>query len=77
MNKLEHWVIELTVKRFIKKEIKKMLEQLKGKRTYVIAAAFAILAFLEHAGFLSRELAQEIVVFLNGAGFAALRAAKK
>ena len=48
---------------------------LDGKKTYITAAAFAMTAI---AGFVNGELsvAEAVLVFLNGAGFASLRAAK-
>ncbi len=74
---IQSWIIELTIKRYIKKEALKMLKLLQGKKTYIVAGLFAVVAFLEHAGFLNKDLALEIIAFLNGAGFAALRASKK
>lgn len=71
---IESWVKEY----YFKREVKKMLKQLlEGKKTYVVALAFAVIAFLEHLGYIEGKLANELIVFLNGAGFAALRASKK
>lgn len=70
---IESWVREYIIKR----EVKKMFKSLQGKKTYLVAAAFALLAFLEHMGYIDSKLAMELVTFLNGAGFAALKASKK
>lgn len=73
IKRVENWVKEY----YIKREVRNMMKMLENKKTYLVAAAFAVIAFMQHMGYVDSKLAQEIIVFLNGAGFAALRASKK
>lgn len=78
-SKLQHKLVQFIIRQELKKlkENKNMNKILEGKKTYLVALAFAIIAFAEHLGWVTKDLALEIVTFLNGAGFAALRAVKK
>lgn len=51
------------------------MQFLNGKKTYITAIALAVTAV---AGFINGELSlgEAVFAFLNGAGFASLRAAK-
>ena len=51
-----------------------LLNALKGKRTYLVAALFGLLAFAENIGWIDAATANTLKTALIGAGFAALRA---
>ena len=53
-----------------------MLEFLNGKKTYIVAAAGAVIQGLVFAGIITQEQANQVLALLGFAGFAALRAAK-
>ena len=50
---------------------------LKGKKTYLVAAALAFSIFAYNMGWIDKEMLDEFYVLLTGAGFAALRSAIK
>jgi hypothetical protein len=54
----------------------KVMEFLAGKKTYIVAAAGAIIQGLVFAGVITQEQANQLLVLLGFGGFAALRAAK-
>ena len=57
--------------------MEKFLKFFDGKKTYIVATVMAGLAFAEHAGWLTPQDALAILTFLNGLGFAAVRAGVK
>lgn len=54
----------------------KVMEFLSGKKTYIVAAAGAVIQGLAFSGTISQEQANQVLALLGFAGFAALRAAK-
>lgn len=53
------------------------MEWLKGKKTYLVAAAVAVLSVLHTSGTIDTELYNTLVGILSGLGLATLRAAVK
>lgn len=74
MNKTEKWIIELTVKRFIRKELKKMTNLLQGKKTYFVGI---VMIFYAVSGALLGHLTTDeaIKLALEGLGFITVRSA--
>lgn len=56
--------------------IKALWEFLKGKKTYLLAAAGAVVAVLAWSGVIDFETANKILAILGFGGLAALRASK-
>jgi hypothetical protein len=54
----------------------KVMEFLKGKKTYFIAGAGAVIQGLALAGVITQDQANQVLVLLGFGGFASLRAAK-
>lgn len=52
----------------------KILNLLRGKKTYLLAATVALVVFLELAGLVDPALAMQLKVLLGAGGAAALRA---
>ena len=55
----------------------KVIEWLKGKKTYLVAAGIGIVVALQQAQVIDPELAGTILTFMGAGGLAALRAGMK
>lgn len=56
--------------------MRKLLELIKGKRTYVCAALLFVAGGLEAVGVIPKDVAEPLKTFLAAGAIAALRAAK-
>lgn len=54
-----------------------MLDFLKGKKTYIVAAVVFILGGLTALGVIDKDLAEKLAIILTGTGLATLRASIK
>jgi len=55
----------------------KILEYLKGKKTYLCALAIAIIVFLQQIGVIDEETMKTLLTLFGAGGIAALRAGIK
>ncbi len=55
-------------------EMKDVLEFLKGKKTYIIAAAIGVLAAAKQLGFVDEETFTNLMTILTGGGLASFYA---
>lgn len=55
-------------------QIQKLIELLKGKKTYIVAAVMAIATFVHLMGWIDAPTLAKVEVFLASIGLATLRA---